>query len=679
MGKTAGKLKWLTKWFVAFLAIAVVFLAIGLGTLGSADATLGKAFELKTERDSDPFSVVIELKNDGFTDPETGDSYKLRVKDIYVNVGIIYADAGTPAKLRLDYSSSATSFTSATRRYDATFENLYTEKTEAAEDKEENAPDVTDGLFRWVKPFQSLTGTWVSTYPTYRYVKLTALTHDMLINEIVFVGEKYDTDNKALGETQVMPATIKSATPNSEETPEEAALRAGALVDMQRIPSEAQSSFYGFTESEVYTLSTIAEMKRGGEYDSAVAPSAYRVEGVYGSLGIDIIALGTEIFGLTPFGLRFFPMLASFGVLVFGFLLLKQLTKSERAGVFFAALYALCNLSFSLGHLGTPLMIGVFFFVASLYFCHRFYARGMKKAGGASVLPPVFAGLFAAAAISVNGAYLIPVAGIVALFVCGMVRQQKAKRHYLALALSGEGIAEEPEADPEQARKERAAEVMREYRTKNLAAGVGFGLTLVLGSVLFAVLFAIPLYAPFMHLYSSSSNIFALAALVFAGGFAGSNPGAALPAWDLFGVIFRGTGTSYAVTAICINAAAAVIGVLGIGYAVYRLIRILRKKEWEKAERTELRTIAVPLIGLILCLIMTAFGGGSLGFLLLTYVFAFALAAYAAGSLWEGKYAKIVKIGSIAALVLLIVVFALYAAFTFSIPASASLIVKLIR
>lgn len=678
MGKTSEKLKKIPKALIAFFVIALLFLAVGLGTLGSTSEGVGKPFELKAPRNGSPSGVIIHLTLSDSTNfketyvdedgKEQTRTYELKLTEVYVNVAVIYAEAGEPATLRLEYAQDGNenSFGLQSRRADAVFENLYT--SAPAEGEEAVEPTVIGGLFHWVSPFRDTIeqNNWSRT----NYVRLTAQTHDMLINEVAFVGEKI-VDSEGTGEYRLIPAEISKATLYNNETQAEANLRAAALLDAQYMPSTAQSSYYRYADDEIYTLSTIAEMNRGREYDPATPGAAYRVEGVYNSLGTDIIALGTKIFGFTPFGLRFFSMLASFGVLIFGYLFVRQLTKSDFAGLVFSLIYVFCNLSFALGHLGNPLMIGVFFFMGALYFCHKFYARGMKTARGKSVLPPILSALFAAAAITVNGAYLIPVAGLVGLFVCGMIRQQKAKKHYLALAAAAETDAE----DPVGAREQATAAVEREYRDKNLAAALGFGVTLVAAAILFAILFAIPLYGPYMRLYSAGKNasIFTLAWNAFAGGFAGTNPGAMHSAWDLFYDLFAGTGTTYAVTAAVINVVAAAAGIFGIFFAVWRIAAVVRSRKLEKQQRAELRGTLVPLAGLVLSLIMTAFGGGALGFILLAYVFAFVLAADTVARLWQSKYQKVTKITCIVLLVLLVAVFVLYSVFTFSIPLSASL------
>ena len=75
-----------------------------------------------------------------------------------------------------------------------------------------------------------------------------------------------------------------------------------------------------------------------------------------------------------------------------------------------------------------------------------------------------------------------------------------------------------------------------------------------------------------------------------------------------------------------------------------------------------------------------AFGGGALAFVLLAYVFAFALAAHAVAALteWDGKIGKAAKICTWVGFGLLVAMFALYAVFTFSIPLSEGLIVKIL-
>ena len=65
------------------------------------------------------------------------------------------------------------------------------------------------------------------------------------------------------------------------------------------------------TGQEAISLMTIAEMREGGNYGEG---NIYEGERVYGVLGEDLLAFGTLIFGNSPFGLRFFPMLCAAAV-----------------------------------------------------------------------------------------------------------------------------------------------------------------------------------------------------------------------------------------------------------------------------------------------------------------------------------------------------------------------------
>ena len=116
MGKTSEKFKKIPKALIVFFAIALLFLAVGLGTLGSPSEGVGAAYELKAKREGDPPAVVVRLTvrntdvlKETYLD-ENGEeqtrTYELKITDVYVNVAVIYAEPGEPATLRLEYASS---------------------------------------------------------------------------------------------------------------------------------------------------------------------------------------------------------------------------------------------------------------------------------------------------------------------------------------------------------------------------------------------------------------------------------------------------------------------------------------------------------------------------------------------------------------------------------------------
>lgn len=702
----------LTPFLIAFLAAALVFLAVGLGTLGSFRA-VGDDFELRgpsADGNGDmQSSTVIFRLDSGITETYTDEDGKeqtrtvsLQIDDVYLYVSAIYSEAGVPATVSLRRSSSRDDdfFGS---QLTASLENLYT--AEPAEETEDGKNAVqTDALYRWIHPFTFSTPWTLSTYP---YWELSATASNLRIAEVLFVGHPTGSTSEHSAERYIVSASVYSATPDTGETAEQARAEAEALLDgdlnaqvrayvnslsaeetkgtakypgEDAIPTDAVSSYDTFTKPEIYSLLTITEMRVGSRYTTDINNrdrNVYHVEGVYNVLGMDLMALGVAIFGMSPFGLRFLPMLFSFGIMVLGFFFVRKLFKSDRAGFVFCVLYALCDLSFSLGHLGTPLTAGLFFLLLSAYLVDSFYRKGMKKAGFKGLAPLLFGGLSAAAAICVNGAMLIPVLAVCGLYVAGMIRQAKANRYYLDKAIA------ECEAQPgrEDGTKDtgKVAKVLTENRYKTLSAGILFPAVLVFGTFLFSLLFILPVYSPLLKFYegsASAANMFALGWKAFAGGFVGVNELGGMPsAWNIFYIIFKGAGESYAVTAAVINAAAAVCGLIGLAFAVWRLVVIC--KNFGEGKK-ELRRIIVPLAGLAVSLVTASFGGGALGFVFLAYIFSFMLAANAADfgmALEEGK-GKAAKAVSIAALVLTLVCFALFAIFTFSVPMPAGFMAK---
>ena len=678
-----NKRKKLSRYFIAFLAVAFVFLAIGLGSLGSFDSA-GGSYLLHTsvkEGESLP-SVIFEIKNPDYKDEE-GKDIICTLAHVYVNVGILYSEEGEDVDIRLERGSSVSSFENLSSGYkdSAKLANI----TPAPVEGDKPSTAVTDALFNWTDPFgaslaeRSYSNRSVSSR---RFMKITAPSHNILLNEVIFVGERVTSNSagaESMGEFYLLPAVVNSATPYVGQSAEDAKESAEVLLDSQKLPNMAQSSFNRFTTEEVYSLMTIAEMKNGGTY---FEKAVYHGDTVYNSLGSSILAFGTTIFGMSQFGLRVFPMLASFGVLMLGFFLARDFFKSEKAGLVFAVLYALSNLALGLGHLGTPLMLGVFFFVGSFYACYRFFRFGMKEKHGA--LPVALSGLSGAAAVCVNGVFIIPMLAVIALFVAGMLRQQWARRYYLDLAIE-EAEAEEArlpkvkegEEQPVNEGKKKAQEVYAEYRRKNIVAPVAFGVSFLLGILFFSLIFLIPTYYVAVKLFDNPAaphlNVFTLAWNFFAGGFVGTN--ASANAWFPAYTLFHGAGTTYAITALVMNVVAAVAGLAGIAYAIWRIVCVCKaEKEWYR--KSEFWNIAVTLAGLVICLITAIFAKGALAFILLAYLFAFLLASGAVRHFTEagGKLGENAKVVTVVGTVLLGFVFLLCAVFTFSIPLPASFI-----
>ena len=676
------------------LIVALVFLVIGMSTLGSFYSA-GDAYELKTQGNSaETPTVIFRLTNPSTTD-EHGHSATqyLRLKHIYVNIGAAYIAEGETTTIRAEVAASTTGSVSNSRRFDYTFGNFVSATEAGAQEDGEEYPSI---YYSWQDMVPADSDGW--SISSYRYVRLTARDANVLLNEVVFVGEvmaSSASNAEGTGEIVVIPATIESATPLMGETEEEAAVRAAALLDSQVMPSLNSFRMNKLSDEETLSMMTIREMYTGAEYGEG---NIYTGERVYGSVGEEILALGTLIFGMSPFGLRFFPMLAAAGALVCGAFFARRIAKKDAAGIIFAVLFALACAPLALGGLGTPLMIGVFFFLLSVNSCHYFYANGMRTEKFASALPLLVSGLAGALAILTHGAYLVPMVGVVALFACGMVRMRRARRVYLDKAIAEVEAEETAPAEPAEApapsapapeedarpalspARRKVAAVAAEYRNKTSIALVTFLGALVVGAFVLGLILATPMYFTWLKLFdnpaSPSMNIIALAATAFAGGFTGVNPGGmGSSAWNVVYSISRVNGEAYsALYASVINFAALIAVLFAVVSAVVHLVMLCRTKEWGREERAAIRGIVVPAVGIILALVTAIFAKDAVQFVLLAYIFAFVLAAAEAVKLMQTSKAKLVRILCWVELALLVVMFVLLFVFTTGLPVASGLL-----
>ena len=653
-----------SKYFRAFLILALAFLVIGLGTLGSVVST-GDSFVLTAEQEGDEkepslmfhVSLPEELSEDV-------SEYDVYVKQIMVNVGAVYAPVGEDTDIRIGRGTSPDLTYSLT--YPLTVPSVYTPEDVANEEE-----GSYNGPYNWaVFDVTSVTENgW--RLRDYDYYYFAARTSSVRINEVLFVAE-----NTALPEEEREPILLDAELDDASiirrtegETMAEALERASAVLDSQTLPNLSQSSFNRLSEEEAYSMMTIEEMRAGGTY---VTGDTYLADTVYNALGTDILALGTLIFGMSPFGLRFFPFLAAFGVLVLGYLLVKELAKSDRAGFIFAVLYALSAVFLAAGHFGTPLMLGVFFFTASVYFGYKFYARGMKSASLGGAAPVILSALFGALSICVNGVWAIPFVGVVVLFGFGMARQKKARQYYLEKAAEApsETVLTEDGGEYEVTAEERTARVAAEYRRKDRIAIASFVTVFIVGVVILSLLAVIPAYLPYVRVFgdpASPMNVIEVVWRLFTGGFVGANVTSYAQSWALH-TLFKGVGEMYAVTI-----AGALTGAVALVASIVALVWCLvSKKQDAKSEKTVLRALIVLAAGLLLSLVCSAFGGGSFAFLLMALIFLFAMGGIASDRVLVsgGKAAKAVMWVFAA---LLIIAFVLLIPFTFSVPLPAGL------
>lgn len=674
----------------AFLLIMLLFFGVTLGTSGST-ATTGKSFELQYTTDSNWSWVIFKISAPKTKDEEGKEKdMNVRLHNAYINVGTIYSASQT-ATLDLQWGSATTKAEDFFKLSKMKHAVLYTPSKEEVEDKESSDAAykyVYNASYRWIAPFGVTELEENSTYrsldtPSYFKLVIPKLNSknqnvNVLVNEIVFIGEVYEGD-KGTGKYVVLPTEIDTErTRIPAEDRKEGFARAEALIDAQKMPALSESTFHRYGNEELKMLATLSEMRMGNSYLSG---DYYHGDTTYNSLGLNLTCLGTLIFGTSPFGVRFFNVLASFGILVVGFFFVRNLFHSDKAGLSFAVIYALCGAAMSLAHLASPVMIGVFFLLSSLFACHRYFVKGIRKLSASETLPLLFAGICGALAILVNGAFVIPVAGVAALFTVGVIKQRKKDRAALNEAIefaeeeraSGvPAVSEDGTEESEGNKKVRIA--LSKFRYDTAAAISVFVCSLVLGAFVLSVLLAMPVSFAVNKIYAGSANannLFTVAMRLFAAGFA--NDG--INGFDYLYPIFSGTGDRYAVTLGMMNFAATLLGLAGIAFAIYRIVTLAKNK----AETEEYASVVIPLAGFVLSLVTAAFAGGAVAFVLLANVFAFILVS-GGGELFikEGeKQTKAVFVIKIVSLVLLVLCFALTSVFTFSVPLPAAFMTKL--
>ena len=675
-----------------FLLIMLLFFGVSMGTSGSTSST-GDSFELQYTTETNRSWVVFKISQPKKVDEDGRETtVNARLHDVYINYGTIYSQQET-ATLELQWGSSTTPsesfFTLSSMRKAVLFNDNYVAKegdTPTAEtDKYSNY--IHDGQHRWIAPFGVDLLAKNSSYrslnsPIYFKLVLSDVSSkyqnsNVLINEIVFVGELQD-DKGGTGEYVPLPVEIDSRTYLPYEGKKEEGIeRALALLDAQQVPTLSESGYYRYGKEEQKLVKTLAEMRMGSRY---IPFDTYTGDRTYNSLGLNLAYLGTLMFGTSPFGLRFFNALASFGILIVGFFFVRRLfAGSDKAGLSFAVIYALCAASISLAHIGSPIMIGVFFLLASLASCYRFYALGMKKASPVATIPLLISGLCGALAVLVNGAFVIPVAGVVALFVAGVIKQYKKNRVALDEAIE---VAEDEKAqgtyklakEEESVGSKKVKTAYTAYRYDTVASISVFACSLLLGIFVFSMLFALPVSYATNKIYNgitgAGPNLFEIAYKLFAAGFKGWDASG----WCYYYPIFTGAGDRYAAALGIMNFAATLLGLVGIVFAIYRIVILAKNKVAFK----EYMSVLVPCAGLVLSLVTATFAGGAVAFVLLANLFAFMLVS-GGGELFamEGeKQAKAVFIAKIISLVLLLACFGLLAVFTFSIPLPASFMAK---
>ena len=205
---------------------------------------------------------------------------------------------------------------------------------------------------------------------------------------------------------------------------------AQTIIDEQEKFTTSQSKKHHFTEGELQSVGAVLSMK-GGE----------KVRGV-GSLTTVFDFVGTTIFGLNTFGMRFFDFVFGLATILLSFFIVKRIFATERSGVM-ATLFTLAiggvftSSTFAFGTVGGFFAILSFYFAIDYFISYYYYEEitklvsedkkvnyGTKKE---SIKTLVLIGVTYGLAVCSNFVYALTVLGLLGLFA---LSQQRANKQY---------------------------------------------------------------------------------------------------------------------------------------------------------------------------------------------------------------------------------------------------------
>ena len=187
----------------------------------------------------------------------------------------------------------------------------------------------------------------------------------------------------------------------------------GGLIDEQAYFTSSQSKAYNFTDKELDEISAINAIVRGEKFVG------------YGFLNTLLNVVGTKIFGVNTFGLRFFSMLAGFASLLLVYYIVEMLFgRSEISAL--ATLLALCSGQIFSASLTAYGSVSACFTIAAFAFAIKFFIDDYDmKYGRDGVKNLCFTGLFYGLALASDRSALTTVTGIIAILIFAAIRAKK--------------------------------------------------------------------------------------------------------------------------------------------------------------------------------------------------------------------------------------------------------------
>lgn len=230
-----------------------------------------------------------------------------------------------------------------------------------------------------------------------RYLRLTADDGRFYINELAFYGAGEDK--------RYLPVAAHSTVGN--ET-------ANALIDEQDRVVYEFSWYDGTYFDEIYHPRTAYEN----------LTHRYPYENTHPPLGKVIISCGIALFGMNPFGWRFFGTLCGVLMVPLAYLLGRRLFKNTFCAFCTAFLFTFDFMHLSQTRLATIDSYTVFFIMGMYYFMYRYISKSFYHHGVKKTLPPLFlSGLFFGLGAATKWQGIYAGAGLAFLFFASLVRR----------------------------------------------------------------------------------------------------------------------------------------------------------------------------------------------------------------------------------------------------------------
>ena len=556
-------MKKISAYIGAFILLICVFFTAGICSLGSVFTGGESVFVGKDT------AVYFSLLG------ENGAVKNQTVDDVYVKVGTVYQEVDENVTLTVALSSSATSSNATT-----------SSQWPSANKKNLSFKTVSDGeQYNWIKVFdgakqENMKALSFKTSANLELIEIVCLDET---GKIIPLQGFLAKDITAFELTDVAKA-----------------------YDAQKSFEKSESAFYNLTVEEGYYLTSAKTLLSGRE---VLSDCTYILDENFNYLNTVLIAGSVVIFGASAFAVRLPAFLATCTLILFAFLLMKDMFKSEKYAFVGGLLLCFGGMATTLGRVGAPYAIVASAIIASVYFMYRFFSKGISSSSvvkdGANIL---YSGLFAAVALSIDGAAIFPVIGVLVLFVFGLRRQKAAYKLALAKA----------EAQGGEDFERKAARMKSKYEEKNRISYGFASLSFVMGTLFLSFLSAVLCYAAFVKANGNvdlgfgrllfdgwKNSLFSGAVAPYAAENASNAFSWFLP-WKAATLYTGGNGEEYLAWSVLPNAVVCLFSLIALVATTFKVAKDFVVKTQDKKALRVRRAYFILLVGLAVGMIAAA-------------------------------------------------------------------------